>query len=119
MLIVMKYGAALSLCLSVIITTSHYFAHAVLYTETTFWNYTEEIKQKLGGALLSYTDQKEARPTQSIDPKEIVKREALEAGIKPDLVEALIEIESNWKIDAIAFNPEQEFKIGKMRAAAH
>lgn len=114
-----KYIAIGSASLSLTITGLHHGSHAWLKLEEKA--VSAYHSSKLGrymDALQSYEDNGTA-VIQKADTSSLIRSAASLYNVKPELIEALIEVESSGKPDAIAFNPEGDKKYGKMRSAAH
>ena len=105
--------------LGVGVTSLHHLSHAwVKLEDKATSTYQSSKLGRYVEALRSYEDNGTA-VVQKADTRILIQSVANIYGVKADLIQALIQVESNNKPDAIGFNPHLEPKYGKMGAADH
>lgn len=107
---------------SIVLTSAHFAARGFTILETRALAYFDTIKDQAIDTLLTYTGRSLPSTASEMSLREIIQQEAKSKGIKPELIEALIEVESNWKPDAIRFEPSLMQGIGdqaRMKASSH
>lgn len=99
-----KYSILSLSALSSFCTGAHYTLKAGNFIESTCIQYLSSIERMLEAPILSYTGLKRDTPIKRMYLSDIIEAKAKSAGIKPELIDALITVESNWKSDAIGIN---------------
>lgn len=118
--IVTRYTLAGISSLSLLVTSAHYASKGWQAVESTCIQYVTNLTQYVGASILPYTGLKDPTLPLPMDLNSIIDREAAAQGLRRELIDALIEVESTGKKSAIAKNPEQEAKgVSEMLAAAH
>lgn len=103
-------------------TGMHYAAHSYVKLETSLMASVHAEKDRLLNALIASTGHSVPVQRESLTLPEIINQEATKQGIKPELIEALIEVESAWKPDAIRFEAHLLQGTGdqaRMKASSH
>ena len=92
----------------------HYGSRAIIYGETVLYQRLQSSKP-----WRYVSDRLTACYPESTSLEAYIANSAKHFKVSSDLISALIEVESNFKSDAIAFNPEGEAQYGRMKSAAH
>jgi soluble lytic murein transglycosylase-like protein len=91
------------------------YENVVAYKEAKYLQARSWILDKLEAPTDIVISQPESKAT--LD--HIIDAQSAAQSVSSDLVRALIAVESDFRQDAIAFNPEGDSKYGRMRSAAH
>lgn len=114
-----EYSFAFGLLAPSLLAGIHYGSHAYLKFENSL---KEEITSKIEKLTTAYNAFRGTtlNPSpQLLTVKELIERESLKHNLPPELIESLIDIESNWKSDAERFEPQLNTRsIGLMQPLA-
>lgn len=101
-----KYVAAGLLTASSAVTGLHYVSHGWLRAETKILDFVAIQENHLVERLLARLAPVSAGSTSQEGLEPLVTLKAKAAGLPPELVKALVDVESSWKVDAIRFEPK-------------
>lgn len=111
-----KYAVAGLLGVSTLATGLHYVSRGWMLIESKALAFVTTQENRIVEELLNRL----GRDSQSLKP--LVELKARAAGLPPELVYALVEVESGWKVDAIRFEPKLmkgSTEEARMMASSH
>lgn len=117
-----KLLAIATLCPTLTVTTAHYASHSYVKLETRAITYLTQQKERALEALISFKEPSREIGAKILTIKDVIKSEAQKHNLKPELIESIIEIESNWKPNAIRFEPhlaKGTTDQARMQASSH
>lgn len=117
-----KLALATALLPSVLFTGLHYAANGYVTLEQSVSRSLEGYKTQALTRLLAYTGHNPTSTASDLPIKDIIALNARKWSIRPELIEALVEVESGFKVDAIRFEPalmRGSDDQARMRASSH
>lgn len=101
-----KYAAAGLLGVSSVATGLHYVSHGWLRAEEKILTFVAVQENRLVEHLLARLGHNNTESTSQPGLAPLVTLKAKAVGLPPELVKALVEVESGWKVDAVRFEPK-------------
>lgn len=101
-----KYAVAGLLAVSSAVTFLHYISRGWLSLEGKAYAFMATQENRLVDRLLARLGHDTSRAASQDTLEPLVELKAKAVGLQPDLVKALIDVESSWKVDAIKFEPK-------------
>lgn len=98
-----KITLLMALIPSITLTSLHYASHSYVKLEGAATMLLTQQKELILDRLNGYFGYTRKIEAQNFTLRDLIQIEAKKYGIKPELIESVIEIESNWKPDAIRY----------------